>query len=113
MKNPRTYKLKFPNQKYKPKFKQKELIQIARNICSTPEDYKSDIEPVEFEWHPKHDMVILHMTFDHNPDSAIELDPQLTWTLAFPMRPFEIGYKAWIKELEEEKNNGKSVRSTT
>ena len=90
------YKPKFKNQSYKPKFKQKELIQIARKICSTPDDYKSTIDPVEFEWHPKNDLVYLHMTFDSEA-----IDPQQTWTLAFPMRPFEIGYDKWVEELKE------------
>ena len=92
------YKLKFQQQAYKPKFKQKELIQIARKICSTPEGYKSTIDPVEFQWFPKKDIVYLHMTFDSQA-----IDEQQTWTLAFPMRPFEIGYDKWIEELQESK----------
>jgi hypothetical protein len=91
------YKLKFTQQPYKPKFKQNELILIARKICSTPENYKSTIDPVEFEWYPKRDIVLLHMQFDSNT-----IDQQQTWTLAFPIRPFEIGYDAWIKEMKAE-----------
>lgn len=92
------YKPKFKNQSYKPKFKQKELIQIARKICST--DWrKSDLDPVEFEWYPEQDLVKIHMTFDSE-----SIDPQETWTLAFPLRPFEIGYDKWVQELLDEKN---------
>jgi hypothetical protein len=93
----RPYKPKFPQQSYKPKFKQKELIQIARKICSTPEDYKSTIDPVEFEWKPKTGIVFLHMQFDE------PIEAQVTWTLAFPIEPFEIGYEKWVEGL----NNGK------
>ena len=45
------YKLKFKNQSYKPKFKQKELIQIARKICST-DWHKSDIDPTGAKKNP-------------------------------------------------------------
>lgn len=95
----RPYKPKFPQQSYKPKFKQKELIQIARKICSTPEGYKSDIDPVEFQWVPKRDIVYLHMQFDE------PIEAQHTWTLSFPMRPFEIGYEKWIEELCGDKDD--------
>lgn len=56
------YKPKFPKQSYQPKFKPKELISIARKICSN-EFYKSTIDPVEFEWIPKKGIVYLHMQF--------------------------------------------------
>lgn len=82
---------------YKPKFKQKELRQIARNISST-DDYKSNIDPVKYEWHPKLDLVYLHMSLD------MEDDPNATYKLAYPMRPFEIGYKAWQAELFHERD---------
>jgi len=87
------YKPKFLKQSYQPKFKQKELIAIARKICSN-EFYKSTIDPVEFEWIPKKGIVYLHMTFDGDT-----IDSQSTWTLAFPIRPFEIGYEEWVKEI--------------
>lgn len=100
MKN-QSYKPKFTKQKYKPKFKQKELLIIARKICST-EWHKSDIDPVEFEWFPEMDLVKLHMTFESEA-----IDPQETWTLAFPMRPFEIGYDKWVEELQAERDANK------
>lgn len=102
------YKPKFTKQPYKPKYKHKDLVQIARKICSTPEDYKSDIDPVEFQWFPKDDIVYLHMTFDSEA-----IDPQQTWTLAFPMRPFEIGYDKWIEELKEQKNEQNKTHTST
>lgn len=92
----RPYKTKFPQQAYKPKFKQKELIQIARKICSTPEGYKSDIDPVDFEWKPKQGIVLLHMQYDE------PIEAQQTWTLAFPIEPFEIGYDKWVESLKNE-----------
>jgi hypothetical protein len=96
MSNRPAYKPKFTKQKYKPKMKPKELINVARKICSTPDDYKSKIEPVEFEWYPEKDVVLLHFTYDSEA-----IDPQETYTLAFPVRPFEIGYDKWIEELKE------------
>ena len=93
----RPYKPKFPQQSYKPRFKTGELISIARKICSTPEGYKSTIDPVEFEWRPKEKIVYLHMQFDE------PIESQATWTLAFPMEPFEIGYEKWVEELRTNK----------
>ena len=98
------YKLKFAKQSYKPKFKNKELVQIARKICST-DWHKSDIDPVEFEWYPKQDLVKLHMQFDSDA-----IDSQETWTLAFPMRPFEIGYNKWVEELHAERDRKAAER---
>ena len=94
----RPYKPKFAKQNYKPKMKIKELINVARKICSTPDDYKSKIEPVEFEWYPEKDVVLLHFQYDD------PIDPQETYTLAFPVRPFEIGYDKWVQELQDAKN---------
>jgi hypothetical protein len=87
------YKPKFSKQPYQPKFKSKDLIAIARKICSN-DWYKSTIDPVEFEWKPKHNIVYLHMSY-----GGETIDPQNTWTLAFPIRPFEIGYEKWIEEI--------------
>jgi hypothetical protein len=94
----RPYKPKFPQQAYKPKFKQKELIQIARKICTT-DWQKSDIDPVEFEWKPKVGIVYLHMQYNE------PIEAQQTWTLAFPIEPFEIGYDKWVETLKEKYSN--------
>lgn len=93
------YKPKFPQQAYKPKFKNNELIAIARKIGST-DWYKSTADPVEFEWHPKRDIVFLHFQFDFGNNGISEQD---TWTLAYPLRPFEVGYDRWIEELKDKK----------
>lgn len=94
------YKPKFAKQQYKPRMKLKELINVARKICSTPEGYKSDLDPVEFEWYPKQDIVYLHFQYHMENNGISEQD---TWTLAFPVRPFEIGYDAWVEELKNKK----------
>ena len=80
---------------YKPKFKEKELKQIARKCLST--DFcKWEQEPVKFEWKPKLGLVKLHFEFDDDPN----IDKGRTWTLCVPIRPFEIGYKQYIIEVQ-------------
>lgn len=102
----RPYKLKFSQQAYKPKFKNNELIAIARKICSN-EWYKSTIDPVEFEWKPSVKIVYLHMQYDE------PIEAQETWTLAFPMEPFEIGYDKWIEQLRNKKHEEDTSTSST
>lgn len=80
---------------YTPKFKEKDLKQIARNYLSS--DYsKWETSPVKFEWKPKQQLVLLHFNYD-NPDLKDK-----TWTMSVPIRPFEIGYKPYIAEIEEQ-----------
>lgn len=79
---------------YNPKFKLKELRQIARQISST-DDYKSDIDPVHYDWHPDQDLVYLHMEVGLLDDKR----QPIMYKLAYPMRPFVIGFKAWQAEL--------------
>ena len=61
------YKPKLGKQAYKPKFKGGDLRQIARKISST-DDYKSDIDPVEYEWFPSNGYVKLHMQLAPDAD---------------------------------------------
>jgi hypothetical protein len=102
------YKPKFPQQAYKPKFKNNELIAIARKMSST-DWYKSTLDPVEFEWHPKKGYVKLH--FQYNFDNGAGISEQDTWVLHYPIEPFEMGYDNWIKKIrgiEDEKDSGAS-----
>ena len=47
------------------------------------------------------------MTFDSE-----SIDPQETWTLAFPLRPFEIGYNKWVEELHAERDRKAEERKS-
>ena len=83
---------------YKPKFKEKDLKQITRNVLST-EWNKWEINPVNWEWKPKNKNVVVHFPYE---DSQ-HIDKDKTWTMALPIRPFEIGYKPYIREIQDGK----------
>ena len=91
------YKPKFPNQSYKPKLKLAELLNIARKIGTVEGEKPTTIDPVEFEWHPKRDLVLLHFQFKWSITNGIS--EQDTYTLAYPLEPFEIGYNKWIEKI--------------
>lgn len=103
------YKPKFPQQAYKPKFKNNELIAIARKISST-DWYKSTLDPVEFEWHPRQGLVKLHFQYNYGNNGISEQD---TWILNYPIEPFEIGYDKWIKQIRGEQDETDSSTGST
>jgi hypothetical protein len=79
---------------YQPKYKEKDLRQIARKCLST-ETVKWEMNPVEFQWKPKQGIVLLHFPFD-----SPNIEKSKTWTMALSIEPFEIGHKAYMQKIK-------------
>ena len=90
---------------YKPKFKQKELHAITKKFLSTDWE-KCTTDPIKYEWVPNPRVGtgyvrVFFSLYDPN-DKDNMLDKDACYYLCLPMRPYEIGYKAYIAELKEE-----------